>query len=446
MKGLARTLVVALALAVTVTACGSSDDSASSGGSTQTASAQTTAAETTAADATSTEAAASSDLEAIPASGCGAFPLGPPKDPDGVVAALDQEHQDQYAGYPYPVLESAWADWKPKGDGPYTVGIQWSALNTDFQTVVTKSLRKTLEADPNVGDVIFQATSDSVDVQAQVQQFEALLRKKPDLLILQPLVGPAFKDLIDKAAAEGIPTIVAIQHVDTPNAVNIATNGYQMGGRGASKLVQLMGGKGNLLVLHAVPGSGPEVQGMAALEKVLEGCPDVKVDANVTGNFVAALAKAETLKLLAAHPQPIDGIFDINSMASGAIAAFDQSGRPMPAVSMVGASKAGVGYWAEHRDTFKGVSAALSTSGFGTAIGEVASRMLAGDGIKLNTVTALIPPITSENIDTWAEDGWTLETPGAIPGPKEWIEPSYLDNLFTSGGDAAESGDTSTTG
>jgi ABC-type sugar transport system substrate-binding protein len=157
---------------------------------------------------------------------------------------------------------------------------------------------------------------------------------------------------------------------------------------------------------------------------------------NVTGNFVAAIAKAETLKFLAAHPEPIDGIFDINSMASGAIAAFDQSGRPMPAVSMVGASKAGVGYWAKHRDEFKGISAGLSTVGYGLAIADVASRMLAGDGIKLNVVAAGMPPITTENIDEWADDRWTLETPGAIPGPPTWLEDGYLDGLFSTGGDA----------
>lgn len=411
-------MALALALALSVAACGDSD-SDDSGGSAS-ASGQTTA----------TNASSEALVTDLPETGCGSFPLSLPEDPDGVVAALDQEHQDEFAGYPYPVRASAWSDWKPEGEGPYTVGVQWSALNTDFQTVVTKKLRSTLDADPNVGKVHFQSTSDSIDVQAQVQQFEGLLRKKPDLLIVQPLSGTAFKTQIEKAGKAGIPTVVIIQHVESPYAVNIQTNGYQMGGRQASALVRLMEGQGNLLVVHAVPGSGPEVQGMAALETVLKNCPDVKIDANVTGNFVAAIAKAETLKLLAAHPEPIDGIYDINSMAAGAIAAFEQSGRPMPAVSMVGASKAGVAYWAEHKDTFKGISAALSMEGFAETIANTALRMLEGDGIKANTVTAGLPPITTENIDEWVQEGWTLETPGAIPGPENWVPEDYLDNLF----------------
>ncbi len=416
----ALSLVAAFALVPVLAACGGDSDD----GNTTTG----------AAAGTTTEAAsASSDLTALPPEGCGAVDLKAPEDPDNVLASLTDEHREHIASYNQPIRASSWSDWKPKGEGPYTVGVQWSALNTDFQVEQTEALRKHLNDSDLVDKVIFQSTKDSIDVPAQIQGFEALLRQKPDLIIIQPIAGTAFNAQVKKAKDAGIPVVVAIQHIDSPDVVNVQPNATLAAIRGASALARLMDAKGNLLVLHAVPGSAAEVDGMVGLEAVLEGCPDIKVSGNVTGNFVAALAKAETLKFLASNPGKLDGVFDINSMAAGAMDAIDQSGRPMPAVFLRSVSRAGLGYWDQNRDSFKGFGTVISSKGLGETTGTVATKMLAGDGIKVNSLVRDSTYVTSENLDEWVEPGWNLTTAGTIPGPDEWMPVEFIDGAFNNG-------------
>src|SRR6187549_1778176 len=99
---------VAAGLALTVSACGktSSDtDSASKGTPTTTK-----------------------------ASACGTTTSLPFKDASGVIAKLGPEYQQAYNGYADPIFPSAWANFKPKGDGPYTIGVSITQPINDFQT------------------------------------------------------------------------------------------------------------------------------------------------------------------------------------------------------------------------------------------------------------------------------------------------------------------------
>jgi len=405
-----------VALAFGLAACGGDDDGGSSGSTSSTA---TTGA---------TEEVALTEIP--PAGECGYYELKPPADPDNILGELPAEHQEHYAGYIEPVRKSAWTDWTPSGAEPYTVGIQWAALNTDYQTLMTDQIQEDLKASPMVGDVIFQSTKDSIDVASQIQQFEALLRQEPDIIILQPIQAKAFDRQIQRAADADIPVVIAAHHIDSPYVVNVQSNIFHSSAAAASAVVRLMGGEGNVLTVHAVPGSGAEVGGMMAFEEVLSHCPDVKVGGEVTGNFVSAIAKAETLKFLASNPAPIDGILDIAAMAPGAMAAFEESGRPVPPTGDRSPMRGSMGYWAANNDSYDGFGTGLSADGMGETIAEVTLRMLQGDGPILNLVTYRSVLITDENLDEWADAEWTLDTPGIANGPGGWIPDGWTDPLF----------------
>jgi len=222
--------------------------------------------------------------------------------------------------------------------------------------------------------------------------------------------------------------------------VNVQSNIFHSSAAAASAVVRIMGGEGNVLVVHAVPGSGAEVGGMAAFEEVLSHCPDVEIGGEVTGNFVSAIAKAETLKFLASNPAPIDGILDIAAMAPGAMAAFEESGRPVPPTGDRSPMRGSLGYWLNNNDTYDGFGTGLSADGMGKTIAEVTLRMLAGDGPIINTVTYRSVLITDENLDEWAEADANLDTPGIANGPGDWIPEGWVDPLFTnsSGGDSSD--------
>ncbi len=117
-----------------------------------------------------------------PATGCGSFPTPTPADPDGVIAQLDPAHQKALGGYAaFPgstvkVLKSAWANWKPTHPGPYTVGISWGQLVSDFQVQIVSNLKKDLQANKAIGTVTLKTTGSNLDVGQQLQQYASLVQ------------------------------------------------------------------------------------------------------------------------------------------------------------------------------------------------------------------------------------------------------------------------------
>ena len=57
-------------------------------------------------------------------------------------------------GWPFTLRKSQLANWKPKGKGPYTVGVLFDGLSNPFQAYVFNSLQKFLKRSVVVDKVI----------------------------------------------------------------------------------------------------------------------------------------------------------------------------------------------------------------------------------------------------------------------------------------------------
>jgi len=371
---------------------------------------------------------------APPASGCGSYEASLPKDPDGLVAALPPKLKALYKGYPTPIRKSVWSGWKPKHDPPYHVGIQWAQVNNDFQRNVTETLKADLEKDPDVGKVTFQSTGNNIDVVAELQQLESLIRSKPDIIVLQELQPKAFVSSINKAGKAGIPVIVAIDSIpETKYAVNLQYNTFNAPASVASMTVRQMGGKGNVLMAHAIPGIGVDTEAFRGFDAILKNCPNIKkAEGAVYGNFVNAIGKSETLKYLATHPEKIDGVLSTAAITSGMMSAFEQTGRPVPPIADTGASKASLAFWRDNFDSYRGSAGIVPEVNIGSSLAGVVKRMLTGNGVEFSDIVGDIPLVTDSNLDDWVEDSWTFQTPGDPPGPTGFLTESDLDQFFRS--------------
>jgi ribose transport system substrate-binding protein len=409
----ARLLLTGAAVAaLALTACGGSDSASSGSGATS----------------------ASPADRPSPTTGCGSYTLAPPPDPGGILDRLGKQYAQAFVGSTTPIRPSAWGGWKPSHGPPYTVGIQWNVENNDYQIAVTRALKSLLANDPMIRNVIYQTTGNSVDVGAEIQQFNGLVQKHPDILILQPLTGEAFVSQVDRAAAQGIPTISAFSTVPSRNAVSVHPNDQYNGAVTMAKLAQVMGSKGRLLLVHAIPGETEEVNTMKAAKAVLARCPGIKVSGQVYGSYSTSLAKSETLKFLATHPQGVDGVFQTAVMAPGVMSAFQQTGRAIPPVNDIGSNKGSLGYWLSNKGRYHGVGAGLGAQAMARALAGVAQRMLRGQGIRISEVQHPNTIITDRNLSEWAKPGWGLTTPGVAEGPaRQFMSESFLNGLFAHG-------------
>jgi ribose transport system substrate-binding protein len=373
-----------------------------------------------------------------PKSGCGSYPVKMPADPDGVIAGLNPDHQKALGGYAdykgstIQVLKSRWADWKPSHPGPYKVAVSWGQLVSDFQIQIVDNLKKDLAGYDSIGDVEVRTTGSNLDIAQQLQQYNSLVQSKPDVIILESPSPDSFNDVITKAADAGIPTVTLLSPVPVDGAVNVDGNNYLSAAEGASYLTKTLGGKGSILLVRALAVAGVDSQLATAWNNVFASCPGVKVAGEVYGAFSESGAKSETQKFLATHPAKVDGLAVMPGEAVGALQAFQQVGRPIPPATEVGMDKGFLGYWQQNQATYHASSTALPPVPGARALAEVTARMLAGQGVKLNTLVAETPVVNDANLADWAEPGWTLTTPGTVSGKPDSFMPSpFIDDFFT---------------
>ena len=372
------------------------------------------------------------------ASGCGSFTAKAPADPEGAVAALDAEHQAALAGYAdFPgstvkIVKSAWANWKPSHPGPYTVAISWGQLVSDFQIQAVAAMKKDFASDKNVGKLIVRTTGDNLNIAQQLQQYSSLVQQKPDLIILETPSPDSFDGPVQQAKAQGIPTVTLLSPVPVDGAVNVDGNNYLGAATTASYLSKVLGAKGSVFEVRALPGVAVDSQVDAGWHAALKDCPQMKIVGPVYGSFSESGAKSQTLKYLATHPQKIDGAFALAGEADGTMEAFQQTGRPIPQLGEIGMDRGFLGYWQQHQSSYHSSSASLPPVPGARAIHDVVDRMLQGDGVKLNTLVGPEPVVNDANLSQWAEPGWTLKTPGMASGaPDSFLPPAYLDDFFT---------------
>jgi ribose transport system substrate-binding protein len=411
-KGRALTgLASAVAMCVALTACGGSSGS---DGSTPSASKAVT-------------------VKTL-ATGCGSLPVPAVKDPDGVVAALPKQQRDAFGGYSVAVKKSPWATWKPKHPPPYTVGIAWQPLVSDFQVKNLEAIQAGLKKDPDIGKVITLSTGQDFNVPAQISQIDGFIKKGLDIVIVQALAPDALVTQSRKAGEAGIPMIEVQGTIPEVHSVNIQSNNYLSAGQSAAAMMQIIGGKGKVLLGHGIQGLFTDTESFRGFKAAIDQCPGIKPAGEITGLFQPATAKGETLKFLATHPQPIAGALQIGAMSTGIMQAFKQSGRPMPVVADIAALKGSLGYWINNRSTYHGIGTGLGPTWLGDAAANVARRMLHGQGLKTTDIMDRLPLISDQNVAKWAKPQWNLATPGEADGPRgTFLTDSYLDAFFANG-------------
>jgi ABC-type sugar transport system substrate-binding protein len=372
-----------------------------------------------------------------PASGCGSFSAKSPADPDGVIAGLDAAHKQALGGYAnFPqstvkVLKSAWANWKPSHPGPYTIAVSWNQLISDFQVQIVNSIKKYFGQDKNVKQLIIKTTGSTLDVGQQLQQYNQLVQAHPDLIILETPSQDSFDGPVQRAKAAGIPTVTLLSPVPVDGAVNVDGNNYLDAATTMSYVTKLLGGKGNVVEVRALAGAAVDNQTNEGWDAVVRGCPGMKVGGEIFGGFSESLAKSETLKYLATHPQKIDATTTLAGESVGTLQAFKQTGRPIPPFAEVGMDKGFLGYWRQNQSSYHASSTSLPPVPAARALHDVAMRMLAGQGVKLNTLVAENPVITDANLTDWSDPSWNLNTPGTVSGdPQSFMPSTFLNDFF----------------
>jgi ABC-type sugar transport system substrate-binding protein len=244
--------------------------------------------------------------------------------------------------------------------------------------------------------------------------------------------------LAESARKAGIPVVSFFGVIDTAAAVNLTINPYLNSAEPMAHIAKTLQGKGNVLVVRGAPTQQTDVAGYLGVQAVLSRCPDLRVVGSVVGGFVNSVAKSEVLKFLSSHPGKIDVVYDGGTMAQGVISAFQQLGRPLPAVTNLGGQQGALSYWLKNKGSFNSAGTAVGAANGSRAWLNVALRLLEGKGPTMNNIIIRAPLITEANLAQWTTGSYAFDDLTSAEGPPNSLAPNaLLDHWFTKHGSGA---------
>lgn len=219
--------------------------------------------------------------------------------------------------------EKATSDSK-EGDGQVTIGVSYQNLQNEYIVALQESLRKNAK-DSGVKLV----ESDGLGkAENQISQVENFINQNVDAIILNPVDKNGSAPAVEMASASKIPiiTILSVVANDDKVTAHVGSDDIEAGKIEMQHIADLLGGEGNVAIIHGPNGQSAEVNRTEGNYKVLKNYPDMKVVAEQTANWSRAEALALTENWL--QTQKLDAIIGQNDeMALGALKALKAAGK-----------------------------------------------------------------------------------------------------------------------
>lgn len=215
-------------------------------------------------------------------------------------------------------------------DGPYTIGYAGFGLVNSWRVQAVESTKMLAE---NIG-VELRITDADGDATKQISDAEDLLAQGVDALLISPVAREPLAPVIERAYSSGIPVIVWGSEAATDQyTAQIVTDDRFFGYAGAEKLVEDMGGSGNVIMLRGIAGNSVEQARYEGAVEALEEADGVNIVGEDYGDWAFDQGKSLTETFLAADPN-IDGVWSSGAaMTRGAIEAFEEADRDLVPMS-----------------------------------------------------------------------------------------------------------------
>ena len=172
--------------------------------------------------------------------------------------------------------------------------------------------------------VEWNAPALEIDAKRQQDIVESMVNRKLAGIALAPVDKKALVNVVERAAAAGIPTVIYDSDVDTARRLSyIATDNKEGGRMAARRMGELLGGKGKVGVIGFMPGSASTMEREDGFTEELKSkFPEIQMVGMQFGMADRAKAMAVTENMMTAHPD-LGGVFaDNESSLAGAVQAL----------------------------------------------------------------------------------------------------------------------------
>lgn len=183
----------------------------------------------------------------------------------------------------------------------------------------------------------------------QIEAVRKLIIQKVDIIGVSPIVETGWEEVFREAKAAGIPIILVDRRAAVPEDLYVTYLGsdFLEEGRNAARvMVDLMGGKGNIVELVGTIGSAPANDRYTGFREILQLYPQMQIIASRSGDFTRARGREVMVEFLNQYGGKITGVYAHNDdMALGAIQAIEDYGlRPGVDIKIISVDAARVAF------------------------------------------------------------------------------------------------------
>ena len=239
--------------------------------------------------------------------------------------ALTDEFSVQHAAWATQTVDTS----AFKKDGPYTIATIVQGPTNGWGTIFDTVMNATLAASGQVEDQMYVPWDFTTESQAN--GIDDAIAKGVDLILLTSLSRAGLQAPVERAVAAGIPVVTCMATVagDGPT-VDVSRNIPLQGYESAKGLAEKLGGKGNVVLLHGIPGVDAAEFWKSGAAAAFSEYPDIKIVAEDYGNWSVSDATDVMRTILTANPA-IDGVW-VGGLEMGVavVNAFKDAGREMP--------------------------------------------------------------------------------------------------------------------
>lgn len=290
-----------------------------------------------------------------------------------------------------------------KGDelslSQYTIGFSQGSSSTEWNNQVRQGIVDTCKL-TGLGLV---STDANDSAEKQIADIEDLINSNVDVILVQTYSPEAIATTLQNAMDIGIPVIVISTAVkDADVTCTMTTDSVEIGEMAAEYLMNIIGGKGEIIQLSGKEGSTVNQNRTVGLQNTLENYPKVKLVANIACNYDRTQALTAMGDLLKVHPDTVGVFANNDEMAFGAVQAIEEAGRKATldgtGIAVISVAD---GINQEVLDMVKsGKMYSQRNSTFGKEAVLTAIKILQGEPVEKEIVAPGFP-ITPENVESF---------------------------------------------
>jgi ribose transport system substrate-binding protein len=204
----------------------------------------------------------------------------------------------------------------------------WLWSTTELKMIDTSKYKKELYKD-KIKRLYVTDANDKPD--KQIADVEDLVARGIDALIISAATMAALDPVVTRTMRRGIPVVCVDRRVSSDNFVSFVTSSnYTQGRMQMLWLCEMLGGRGNIVMLGGIAGSGPAEERAAGGREVLSAFPGIKVLDFQYANWSPAEGKRIMSALIQKYGRQINGVWGDGLQTSGALEALKEAGMKVP--------------------------------------------------------------------------------------------------------------------